>query len=118
MSDNAKLKEALVKYGAISISVHGAQGSQEKDYNDITHCAYYNSTFGEGTDHTVTLVGWNDTFSKENFQVTPPGDGAWIIKNSWGSDWGDNGYYYVSYYDTAFGTTRLPVAFIIEIIFI
>ena len=111
MSDNAKLKEALVKYGAISISVHGAQGSQQKDYNDITHCAYYNSTFGEGTDHTVTLVGWNDTFSKENFQVTPPGDGAWIIKNSWGSDWGDNGYYYVSYYDTSVATKKIITAF-------
>lgn len=111
MTDNLKLKEALIKYGALGVSVHGAQGSDEKDYNKETASAYFNSTFGNGTDHTVTLVGWNDTFSKENFLTTPPGDGAWIIKNSWGSDWGDDGYYYISYYDTAVATEKIIIAF-------
>ena len=114
VTDNQKFKEALVKYGAVGVSVHGAS-KEDTSFNEKTNAAYfYNETFGLGTDHSVTLVGWDDTYSKDNFKVTPPGDGAWIIKNSWGREWADQGYYYVSYYDTAFGTTRLPVAFIIE----
>ena len=114
INDNQKFKEALVKYGAVGVSVHGAS-KEDDSYNEETYAGYfYNETFGIGTDHSVTLVGWNDSFSRNNFVTTPPGDGAWIIKNSWGSDWADKGYYYVSYYDTAFGTGKIPVAFIID----
>ena len=113
ITDNQKFKEALVKYGAVGVSVHGA--SKDEGFNEDTNASYYyNETFGIGTDHSVTLVGWDDSYSRTNFVTTPPGDGAWIIKNSWGDDWADNGYYYVSYYDTAFGTSKLPVAFIID----
>ena len=49
--------------------------------------------------HCVSIIGWDDNFDKSNFLITPPGNGAWIAKNSWGSDWGDNGFFYISYYD-------------------
>ncbi|MBO7718832.1 MAG: hypothetical protein J6S29_01620 [Methanosphaera sp.] len=113
ITDNQKFKKALVKYGAVGVSVHGA--SRDEDFNEKTNASYFhNERFATGTDHSVTLVGWNDSYPRTNFITTPPGDGAWIVKNSWGTNWADNGYYYVSYYDTAFGTTKFPVAFIID----
>lgn len=52
-----------------------------------------------GSTHSVCIVGWDDSFSSECFVTAPEGDGAWIVKNSWGEDWGNEGYFYLSYYD-------------------
>ncbi len=92
--DNDGIKFALLNYGAVSVSCNF-----DSHYRNGANHYYYGS---EGRDHAVTIVGWNDTYSKSNFKTTAPGDGAWIVKNSWGTGSGDNGYYYVSYYDTRF----------------
>ncbi len=100
--NSTQLKEAIMKYGAIDGSYNG-----QSTYNDET--PYYNpSTYSQYVNvklppnHSVSIVGWDDNFPKEKFGITPPGDGAWIVKNSWDTDWGDNGYLYVSYYDKSF----------------
>lgn len=57
--------------------------------------------------HAITIIGWDDNYSKENFvdytsdgeKIVPEHDGAYIALNSWGTDWGDNGYFYISYDD-------------------
>ena len=48
------------------------------------------------------LVGWDDDFSKENFNEScrPSSDGAWLVRNSWGNDGYDlYGYFWISYED-------------------
>ena len=95
------LKEALVEYGAVSVYQY-ADFDENKYYNPNTHSLYYPGD--KISNHLVTLVGWDDNYSRNNFNPAniPPGDGAWICKNSWGTNWGDKGYFYISYYDAAF----------------
>lgn len=97
-TDNNQLKDALIKYGGLWVGYNAQQ--QAPYYNSKTAAQYYNGT--ERSNHAVLLVGWDDSYSKDNFLITPPGDGAFILKNSWGTSFGDEGYLYISYYDTQF----------------
>ena len=97
ITDRNAIKEALTKYGALDIYVYGANLDSEY-YNGTTHSIYNPTNKGN---HYVTLVGWNDTYSKNNFNIHPTEDGAWICKNSWGTEWGEEGYFYLSYCDAS-----------------
>ena len=97
--NGTKLKEAILKYGSIDACYFGQSTYDEKNpyYNPDTYAQYVNET--KKPNHEVSIIGWDDNYPKEKFLITPPGNGAWIIKNSWGSDFGENGCMYVSYYD-------------------
>ncbi|MCR5222539.1 MAG: InlB B-repeat-containing protein [Lachnospiraceae bacterium] len=53
------------------------------DAFDMQNNCYYFPYDPGTTNHAVTIVGWDDSFSKYNFVNQPEGNGAWLIRNSW-----------------------------------
>lgn len=94
-----RIKQLIVDCGAAATSLRIVQASPEMNYKTYSH--FYKGT--SGTNHAVTLVGWDDNYSRLNFnsQQRPTNNGAWIVMNSWGKNWGYDNIFYVSYEDTA-----------------
>lgn len=95
-NDIDSVKNAVYNYGAVSTSYNSG------DYYNDAETAYYQpdeTTYFSG--HAITIVGWDDNYSRRNFKAgcQPPADGAWLIKNSWGSEYCDEGYLWISYFD-------------------
>lgn len=105
------MKQHLINYGALGVGYY----HDDNYYNALTGAYYY---LGEITslNHGVTIVGWDDNYPSTNFKTNylPPNNGAWIIKNSWGTGWGNAGYYYISYddyriYKQVYGITEVSI---------
>jgi len=108
--DLDSIKSAVLKYGPVS------SGYFHKDdyYNGASYFyngANYDASGAYVLNHAISIVGWDDNYDKSNFKITPPGDGAFIIRNSWGADSSstDKGYNYISYYDTSLGASGSAV---------
>ena len=147
------IKQALMEVGAVSIAYY-SPGSHPSDinpdgsypdageyFNYKEWCQYDNRT-AVSSNHEVTVVGWNDSYPASNFKGTVGGspkdengnplNGAWLVKNSWGSNdfftaagypeddlkWGledengkHTGFFWLSYYDhTITSATAYEVA--------
>lgn len=97
-TDNNTIKALIQTYGAVYVSFYYS-GS----YIDSTDENYYYNG-GTSANHAVAVVGWDDSYSSANFKpgTQPPADGAFLIRNSWGTGRHTDGYFWLSYYDTSF----------------
>lgn len=135
------IKKELLLGRAVSICYHSEKGNETEGlkYLNTKNNSWTHYTFDDAPySHSVTIVGYDDNIPKESFinhskenkngnPYYPEGDGAWIVKNSWGAEdqsfpnngvWGvrnndgiATGYFYLSYYDhSLYG----PESFIFE----
>ena len=110
--DIDEIKEAVYKYGAVQTSLF-FQPKNPNLYMKSWSSYYYKGQ--NGVNHDIAIIGWDDSFKADNFAMRPEGDGAFICQNSWGTDFGQEGIFYVSYYDSNIGSHSI---FYIEFIFI
>lgn len=90
------MKKLLVANNSVTV-MYNAQNA----YYNASTAAYSYPASTKNVNHVVTVVGWDDNYSAKNFRASSKvkGDGAWIVKNSWGTGWGKSGYFYMSYED-------------------
>ena len=95
-----ELKKAIRTYGAVQTSLYMSRATtaENQPYYNAFLSAYEYPTDRDPS-HDVILVGWDDTISRFLFRDVPDEDGAWVCQNSWGSSFGEDGLFYVSYAD-------------------
>ena len=117
--NRTNMKNHIMQYGALTATTAGnfKDSSRNVSFYNSTYKAFYcddidflkSSEYGG---HAITIVGWDDNFSKTKFATQPVHDGAWIVLNSYGTygkaaypavtqsyGSGYDGYYYISYDD-------------------
>lgn len=105
MLDRDIVKQNIMDFGAGAV----AYCDEDLYFNTDTEgyeCTY--NPYDEATNHIITIVGWDDSYSKENFgHYKPASDGAWLCKNSWGEYFSSGGYFWISYEDVTANTQNI-----------
>lgn len=89
------IKKHIMEYGSLYAQINA---TPIHSYN-----GYYvlNASSSSVPNHGISIIGWDDNFPKENFSSSyrPKNNGAYLALNSWGDDWGNSGYFWISYED-------------------
>jgi len=94
---NDLIKKAIYQYGPLSVGVYASSAMQAYGSGIFNTCSS-----GGSINHAVNIVGWNDD------------GGYWIMRNSWGESWGEQGYIRIKYgcnkigYAATFYNFRIP----------
>jgi C1A family cysteine protease len=114
--DDDLIKQLVMQNGALSAGMYyeSSYDSFKRSTGERTPSYYCDKAAGETSfsgyevseNHGVNIVGWDDSYPAADFTAKgsgpPPGDGAFLVRNSWGRSYGDGGYFWISYYDRAF----------------
>lgn len=107
-ADRDWIKKMVRRYGAVQTSLFMSRkttASDERYYNEKSASYYY--PVKQEKNHDVVILGWDDSYSRFNFLQVPDEDGAYICQNAWGSDFGEDGIFYVSYEDANIGSVNV-----------
>ncbi|MGB5924636.1 MAG: C1 family peptidase [Dehalococcoidia bacterium] len=89
-SQTGLIKEAVYNQGPVTVSFYH---DEAHEYTHLTYGTVYDCATCAAVNHGVSIIGWDD--SVPHFET--PGTGAWLVKNSWGTDSGNNGYLWLAY---------------------
>ncbi len=92
-NDIDAIKTAIMTYGVVDAAVYAGGAFQAYNsgiYEDSNTSCYSSPCYYTPTNHAIALVGWNDNGDPEN-------NGYWILRNSWGTSWGEDGYMRIKY---------------------
>lgn len=103
MKDRTLVKQMIMSMGSCATSYR-------HDYSYFNVTSGYSLPSGQtiaeycpsevSTNHAITIVGWDDNYSKDNFgDNKPTADGAWLCRNNYGTNWGEKGFFWISYED-------------------
>lgn len=95
-----EIKQGIMEHGSLMTSIFYDFGYEI--YSGLTSVYYCPEEYP--INHAVAIIGWDDNFTKGHFRssMMPEGDGAWLCRDSWGDQYHDGGYFWLSYYDANF----------------
>lgn len=105
LADEAEVKTWIMQHGSCMVSYY----HDSANYNINTE-AYYNNS-ETISNHAITIVGWDDNYSKTNFNTQPQNNGAWLCKNSWGNTGNLKGYMWLSYEEASLSMNKSFVGY-------